>query len=420
MLTILTVLSGRANNSLVKILVVSQYFWPESFRVNELVVDLISRGHQVSVLTGIPNYPSGKIFPDYINNKHLYDTFHGARVFRSPMLPRGSSPVRLILNYISFALCASVYGVFRLHVNTYDLVFVYQLSPITLVLPGILISRLRGLPLVLWVQDLWPDTLVSLNILKSSFSVSFARILVSFIYKQATLILVQSMSFASKISEYVNDSSRIHYLPNWSDGFPVLSQTSHPPELPIVSGVFTVLFAGNIGDAQDFPAILNAAQILSTNSRIRWVIVGSGSRYNWVKSQVISRGLSHCFFLLGRFPYERMPSFFKSADALLISLSKKPAFSLTIPSKLQTYLVSGVPLLGMLDGEGASIITNANAGLVCGAGDSLGLSKLVLQLSNMPLKLRLQMGSNGISYARQEFGKSALLDRLENLLCSLV
>lgn len=403
-----------------KIVVVTQYFWPECFRINDLVRELISRGHEVTVLTGIPNYPSGKIYPDYTLNPRGYDYYFGARVYRSPMLARGSGAFSLILNYLSFAFCASIYGSLRLFSKQFDLVFVYQLSPVILAIPAIFLSRLKRIPLIFWVQDLWPDTLISLFQIKNRFLISFLTLLVGLIYSYASSILVQSRSFALKIAEYVKCNTKIHYLPNWTDEQIEPFDLNPAPEVPKASGVFTVLFAGNVGEAQDFPSILDAAEILKENSNLRWIIVGSGRQIQWLHNQVILRGLSHCFLLLGRFPYERMPSFYRAADALLISLAKKPAFSLTIPSKLQSYLLSGVPLLGMLDGEGAHVILKANAGFVCNAGNSSALVKSVESLLSLTPDQRRQMGSNGRLYALEEFGKRALLDRLEHLFLSVV
>ena len=396
-----------------KILVVSQYFWPENFRVNELVRDLCSRGHLVSVLTGVPNYPSGKVDPCYRSNPSSYSNYHGARIYRCWIIPRGSNVVQLIFNYLSFALSASIYALPRLFFKTFDVVFVYQLSPLTLALPAILISRLKKVPLVFWVQDLWPDTLISLNIIQNKHLASLAYLLSSLLYNQAHLILAQSRSFVRRLSSYTKNNLPIYYFPNWSDFVSPISTVSPAPELPPEPDCFTILFAGNIGEAQDFPSILNAAQLLPCNLNIRWAIVGSGSQSDWLQAQITELGLSRQFRILGRFPYERMPSFFKSADALILSLAKKPAFSLTIPSKLQAYLSSGLPILGMLDGEGAQTILNSQAGFVCSAGDSSGLAANVQRLMGMSPEARRQMGALGLAFARSEFSKSQLLDELD-------
>ena len=181
-------------------------------------------------------------------------------------------------------------------------------------------------------------------------------------------------------------------------------------------GVFNVLFAGNFGEAQDLPAVLAAAENLKHNAAIRWLIVGDGRKSAWVREEVERRGLRGSVLLLGRFPVERMPSFYAHADALLVSLKKDPVFSMTIPGKVQSYLMAGVPLVGMLDGEGAKVITEANAGLVCAAGDAGGLAAAVLEMAAMRVDQRRQLGANGRAFAQKEFGRSLLMDRLEVLL----
>ena len=191
-------------------------------------------------------------------------------------------------------------------------------------------------------------------------------------------------------------------------------------KLKELASSFTILFTGNIGEAQDFPSLLDAAQLLHHNFNIRWVIVGSGSLSEWLSSEIKLRGLSSCFHLLGRFPYESMPSFFKSADALILSLCRKPVFSLTIPSKLQVYLQSGLPILGMIDGEASQVIKSSEAGLVCGAGDSSALALNIISLINMTSEARRSMGARGPIYANREFSKSKLLDKLESSLYDIL
>jgi glycosyltransferase involved in cell wall biosynthesis len=184
--------------------------------------------------------------------------------------------------------------------------------------------------------------------------------------------------------------------------------------------MFDILFAGNIGEAQDFPAILGAIELLRHRGEIRWIIVGDGRRSDWLRAEVATRGLDRCVLILGRFPVDRMPSFYARADALLVSLKADPVFALTVPSKIQSYLMAGVPMLGMLDGEGAAVIRAANAGLTCAAGDSAGLARAVLELSEMQRSRRIALGGNGRRYAEREFGRTVLVDRLEGWLLQLV
>jgi len=232
-------------------------------------------------------------------------------------------------------------------------------------------------------------------------------------------VLGQSRGFLENIAKYCDDSSKIQYFPSWAEDVFCQDEIKPAPEVPLQEGVFNVLFAGNVGESQDFPAVLDAAESLKHNPNIRWLVVGDGRMTDWLRAEVKRRGLEQCFLLLGRFPVERMPSFYAHADALLVSLKRDPAFSLTIPGKVQSYLMAGLPLLGMLDGEGANVIQSAEAGLVCPAGDAAGLAQSVLQLAAMPRVERLRLGNNGRNYANKEFNREVLMDRLEGWFIEL-
>ena len=398
-----------------KILIVSQYFWPENFRINDLTQELIQRGHSVTVLTGIPNYPAGRVFDAYRQNPESFGQYGGARVWRVPMLARGHGAVRLFLNYLSFVIGACLVGPWRLRGQQADVIFVFEPSPVTVGLPAILLGRIKRTPVVFWALDLWPETLAAIGVVRSPRVLGWVGHLVKFIYERCTLVLGQSRGFLASIAKYCSDAQKIRYFPSWAEEVFNESDLMPAPEVPVLDGVFNVLFAGNIGEAQDLPAVLDAAESLKHNTAIRWLIVGDGRKSDWLLEEVARRGLQGNVLLLGRFPVERMPSFYAHADALLVSLKKDPVFSMTIPGKVQSYLMAGVPLVGMLDGEGAKVITEANAGLVCAAGDAGGLAAAVLQLAAMQTEQRHQLGANGRAFAQKEFGRGLLMDRLEEL-----
>ena len=399
-----------------KILIVSQYFWPENFRINDLTQELVQRGHSVTVLTGIPNYPAGSVFEAYRQDPTAFGHYGGAIVIRVPMLVRGQGALRLILNYLSFVVGGCLCGPWRLRGQQADVIFVFGLSPVTLALPAILLGRVKRAPVVMLVLDLWPETLAAIGVVRSPMVLGWVGHLVKFIYERCTLVLGQSRGFLGSIAKYCSDTQKIRYFPSWAED--VFSQDDLVPalEVSMLTGVFNVLFSGNIGEAQDFPAVLDAAESLKHNAAIRWLIVGDGRKSAWLQEEVARRGLQGSVLLLGRFPVERMPSFYAHADALLMSLKKDPVFSMTIPGKVQSYLMAGVPLLGMLDGEGAQVITEANAGLVCAAGDASGLAAAVLKMAAMSADQRHQLGVNGRVFAQKEFDRSLLMDRLEALM----
>lgn len=399
-----------------RILVVSQYFWPENFRVNDLVAELTSRGHKVTVLTGLPNYPDGELFAEYRADPGRFAEFAGASIIRAPMLTRGRGGLRLALNYMTFAVGASLVGAWRLRRRRFDSIFVFEPSPVTVGLPAVLLRRLKRAPLAFWVLDQWPETLVAVGAAKSRAVLAGVGLLVSFIYRRCDLLLAQSRSFMPQIKRYAGPRPRVEYFPSWSDSMPVAADTSPAPEVPTREGVFTVLFAGNIGDAQDFPAVLDAAERLKGRSDIRWVIVGDGRRAPWVAEEVRRRSLEDRVTLPGRFPLERMPSFFASADALFVSLKADPIFAMTIPGKVQSYLTAGKPLIGMLDGEGADLIARHGTGLVCRAGDSASLADIVAQMADMNNAERAAMVERARKLSTDEFDRDRLIGRLEHWL----
>lgn len=399
-----------------KILIVSQYFWPENFRINDLTQELVNRGHSVTVLTGIPNYPAGSVFDAYRRNSKAFGEYGGARVRRVPMLARGHGAVRLFFNYLSFVVGASLWGPWRLRGQQADVIFVFEPSPVTVGLPAILLGWAKRAPVVFWALDLWPETLAAIGVVHSPRLLGWIGHMVKFIYERCTLVLGQSRGFLGSIAKYCSDIQKIRYFPSWAEEVFEKRDLAPAPEVPLLKGAFNVLFAGNIGEAQDLPAVLAAAENLKHNASIRWLIVGDGRKSDWVRDEVERRGLRGSVLLLGRFPVERMPSFFAHADVLLVSLKKDPVFSMTIPGKVQSYLMAGVPLVGMLDGEGAKVISEANAGLVCPAGDAGGLAAAVLELAAMQADQRRQLGANGRVYAQEEFGRTLLMDRLEGLL----
>lgn len=401
-----------------RLLVVTQYFWPENFRINDLVSELVQRGHHVTVLTGVPNYPDGQVFPAFISDVSQFSQYAGASVHRVPMLPRGKGGLRLLLNYLSFAISATTVGVWRLRGQQYDAIFAYEPSPITVGLPAVALRFSKKAPLLFWVQDLWPETLQAVGVVKSPLVLSAVGKLVTFIYKRCDVILAQSKSFIPQIFKYAPSKSHVLYFPNWSEKTLTSYEANLAPEVPSAPACFSVMFAGNIGDAQDFPAILAAAESLKSHA-IRWLIVGDGRMASWVAEEIKKRGLQDQVLMLGRFPSERMPSFFQHADALLVSLKDEAIFSMTIPSKLQTYLSAGIPVLAMLNGEGSDVVRESGSGITCRAGDHEGLARAVLQLSQAKPEERLEVGRKGRELSQREFDRDTLISRLEGWMGEL-
>ncbi len=394
-----------------KLLVVTQYFYPENFRVNELVTELVARGHEVDVLTGLPNYPHGRFFEGYGWRGPRRERLLGAIVRRVPMLARGNGKaIRLALNYLSFAMSASLAALVSIPRN-YDAIFVFEPSPITVGLPALVAARRSNAPVLFWVLDLWPESLRATGAVTNEPIIKAVGVMVRGIYARCSLILAQSRGFFSSIAAHGVDPGRLRYFPNWIEAD---YEKAAPPAARAGDGTFRIVYAGNIGTAQDFPAIIEAASMLAERApQVRWVIAGDGRMAPWVRDQVERRGLAGKMQLLGQLPGESMPALFATADALLVALRPDPIFSLTIPGKVQSYLAAGKPLLAMLDGEGARVVEDAGAGLVARAGDPHSLAACVIELVSRGAQEVASMGLRGQEYAMREFGRQQLFDKLE-------
>jgi colanic acid biosynthesis glycosyl transferase WcaI len=403
-----------------KVLVVTQYFWPESFRINDLVLGLKERGHDMTVLTGVPNYPRGTIFPGYGILSPATETYQGVAVCRVPLCPRGTGQGwRLAVNYFSFALSASVFGPLRLR-GAFDAIVVYEPSPITVGIPAIVVKWLKGAPILFWVQDLWPESLSATGAVKSKWMLNSVANLVRFIYDRCDRVLVQSKAFTAPIENLGTSAEKILYFPNSAeDLYRPMQLALDAPERETMPQGFRVMFAGNIGAAQDFETILEAAEKLKTNADIHWVILGDGRMRGWVDEQMRLRGIKKNFHLLGKHPVESMPRWFSLADAMLVTLKREPIFALTIPAKLQSYLACAKPIIAALDGEGARIIEESGAGLVAPCENAEALAQSVLAVHRMSLEERARMGEKGHAYFRQHFEREKLLDQLEAWMLEL-
>lgn len=402
-----------------RILVVSQQFWPENFRINDLTAELVKRGHEVTVLTGAPNYPEGKVFDGFKAEPKKYEQYQGVKIVRVPIVARGSRKVTLVLNYLSYALSATVFGAYKLRGQKFDVIFTYEPSPVTVGIPAGILRRIKRAPMAFWVLDLWPETLSAVGVVRNPNLLKLVGLLVRMIYRNCDLILAQSKSFISQIRKYSGDEKRVEYFPSWSDVEFNLDTVQPASEIVAQSGIFNILFTGNIGEAQDFASILEAVKILKHHKHIRWHIVGDGRQAQWVKSFIEKNSLEKNIVMYGRFPLERMPSFLKHADALLVSLKADPIFAMTIPGKLQTYLSAGLPVIAMLDGEGADLVERSGVGLVSPAGNAAALAQNVLNMSEMSIDLRFLMGVNGRQAMTREFDRDKLINKLETWLLEL-
>jgi glycosyltransferase involved in cell wall biosynthesis len=402
------------------VLIVTQYFWPENFRINDLAVGLVERGHEVTVLTGTPNYPEGRFFAGYGVLKNRREEYKGVQICRVPLVPRGSGRgIRLAINYLSFALSAIVFSPACCR-GKYDLILVCQLSPVTVGLPALFLKKLRRVPILFWILDLWPESLSATGAVRSGKVLAQLDKLVRFIYHGCDKIVVASKAFLPSVMAKGIAVERTGYLPNWYE--PEYQNQLDQAGATSANGLpagFRVMFAGNIGVAQDFGTILSTAEMLKPYQDIYWIIVGDGRQYEWVKEQVKLRALEDRVILLGRHAPEKMAGYFAQADAMLVTLKRDPAFALTIPGKIQSYMACGRPILAALDGEGAQLIKESGAGFSSPAEDVEALAQSVMALYRMPKEEREAMGACGKEYCEKNFEREMLIDRLEGWMREL-
>ncbi|MGH8848482.1 MAG: glycosyltransferase family 4 protein, partial [Polaromonas sp.] len=361
----------------------SQYYWPESFRINEVVESLQRVGCHITVLTGQPNYPQGEVFAGYSAAGFGAQQHEaGYSIYRVPLVPRGrGGALGLLANYLSFVLGASMLGPWLLRKQRFDVVFVYAPSPIIQTVPAVWLASIKRAKLVTWVQDLWPQSLEATGYVRNRRMLNMVAALVRWIYRRCDLLLVQSQAFITPVQAMAGKTP-VQYHPN--PGELAFSQTQPlgQPALLLQPG-FNVVFAGNLGTVQALGTVLDAAELLRPYADVRVVLVGSGSRSEWLQREVARRKLGNVQ-LAGRFAPEAMPGILTQASALLVSLARSPIMSQTVPSKVQAYLAAGKPIIASLDGEGARVVEESGAGVSCPAEDAVALAQAVLRLRAMP------------------------------------
>lgn len=399
-----------------KILIVTQYFWPEYFQINDFTKELVKKGNDVSVLTGIPNYPNGKFFQGYSFLSFKNEYHDGINIYRSPLISRGSdSKIKLFLNYISFAFLASIRLIFIK--KKFDKIIVYAPSPITVGIPGIIAKYKFNAPVYLWVQDLWPESLSSAGGIKNSFIIKIVNELTILIYKFSNKILVPSKGFIPYISKQGVEKNKIIYFPNSTESFHKKTSKENKFKKLVPNDGTCLMFAGNIGESQGFETIVKSALYLKKmGHKLNYVILGDGRKKESIIRKIKELGIEKSFFFLGAFPSNTMPHFFAHADAMLVTLKKSTNFSLTLPNKIQTYMANSKPIIASLDGEGARVILESKCGYVSPSEDYVSFSKSILKFLELNNQERKLMGLNARKYFDDKFERSKQIDHIISIL----
>ena len=383
-----------------KILVVCQYYKPEPFRISDICEALVQMGHSVTVVTGTPNYPEGEIYTGYENGKKQDEVLCGVAVHRCSILPRKTGAVRRFLNYYSFVFASKRY--LRGMKEDFDLVFVNQLSPVMMAQSGLAWAKRHRKKCVLYCLDLWPESLKLGGIRPGSLVYRIFWRISKRIYRSSDRILITSQMFRQYMTEQFGiGGDKLFYLPQYAE-----SQFLHLEE-KAPTDAFHVMFAGNIGAAQDVGTIVEAAGLLR-NEKVFFHIVGDGSALN--EMQKSAENVPNITFY-GRKPLEEMPEFYAMADAMLVTLNDDAFAAMTLPGKVQTYLAAGKPIVGAANGETEMVLTECQGGFCGKSGDAGALAESIRALRNSGRAA--QIGQNNREYYLRRFSK-------ENFLLELI
>ena len=392
-----------------KILIVSQYFYPENFRINDLALELKKRGHEITVLTGLPNYPKGEYFEGYDDTKNCDEVWNDIPVYRCKLRPRKTGSVNLIRNYVSFVIEANK-KLKELQNKDFDLIYVFEVSPITVALPAIKLKKKKNIPVIINIQDLWPENIVAVTGMTNPIIIGLVNKMVNYIYRHCDLILTASPSFVSKIKDRIKDKDKVRYWPQYS----TVNKTDE--EVSIYDkDYFNIVFTGNIGEAQGIDLAIEAAKILK-DKKICWHFVGEGRSKEKLEKQVNEYGINDRVKFHGFHPEKEIPKYLKDADAALLILKPNPVFEMTIPAKLQTYLACGVLILGCVSGEGKRIIEESKAGIVSEDISVDGLVKVCNQFIELPNDLLNEYKERSYCYGKSNFNKNKLISDLEKYM----
>lgn len=396
-----------------RVLLVTQYFHPENFKSNDVAFELSRRGYDVTVLTGLPNYPKGRIYDGYGIFRKRKEVIDGVKIYRTLVIPRGhGGGARLALNYLSWAFVASIWAFFMAIFRRYDAVIVHETSPITQGFPALIVKKLQKIPMYFWVLDLWPESLQAAGNINNKHILGFFTWVTSLMYRNSDKILMSSKGFRKSILDKGDFEEKLVYFPNWAED---IFNDPADGEIPDLPEGFKVMFAGNVGEAQDFDTVMSAALMLK-GSGARLIVVGDGRKKEWVDKFVVENDLADVVFMMGRHPLESMPTFFSRADVLFLSLKDDYIFTLTTPAKLQAYMASGKPVLAMIDGDARQLIEECRCGLACKAGDAEAFAGAVKKLMCMPAEELCKYGRNGREYFERYFRKDGCIEHL----CSLI
>ena len=401
-----------------KLCIFTNHFYPEDFKVNDIAFELNKKGLDVTVITAIPDYPKGKFFDGYSLFKRRKEIVNGVKVIRLPIIPRGKGgAIRLVLNYISYFICSCIFTFFHAFKNKYDAVFVHLTSPFFIGIPAVHLKKRQDIPLYFWTLDLWPESLISAAGISHPFIINPQNKMVSNVYKNCDKILISSKGFEKSICEKGDFKDKLVYFPNWAESVTPDNSFNVKDITPFDSNEnFILLFAGNLGEAQNLDVVIETASRLKENTNIKFVFLGDGRRREHLENLMHEKKLNDTVFFLGRYPLETMPVFMNEASALLFSLKDELCFNLTVPAKVQFYMAQGKPILAMINGDGADLVNETNCGYVAPANDVDAFVDAINKMYELSKDELNQLGMNGKKYYEENFTKEQRIEQLLEIL----
>lgn len=393
------------------ILIICQHFYPEQFRINDMAFEWVKRGYKVTAVTGLPNYPEGKVYKGYGLFKKRYENVNGVDIYRIPLIPPGKTRVGLVLNYFSFPFFGLIWNAFT-KIKA-DEVYMFETSPMNQCQVGVAYAKKHNVPCYLYVQDLWPENVEMITGIHSPIVIKPIERMVRNIYKGCTHIWGTSPSFVDSIRKYVDEKEhdKVSFMPQYAEDF-------YEPQPKVNHTGFNVIFTGNIGQAQGLEILPKAASIIRAEGvkDIRFTIVGDGRARESFKESITAAGVWDLFEFAGRVKPTEVPGYLAKGDVAFISFADDEIFAKTIPAKLQSYMACAMPIVASAKGETARVISEADCGMCSEIGDAQSLAKNIIAMRNLSVDRLNEMGENAFNYNKEHFSKKKIMDYLDTFL----
>lgn len=391
-----------------KILVVCQHFFPENFRINDICFELAKKGHIVTVLTGLPNYPKGKVLKEYKWFKNRNQVVNGINIKRCFLVGRGNSKIMMFINYFCFAIFGSIKALFIK--KDFDVIYSYQLSPVIMVWPALVVKKLKKIPLIIHCLDQWPISVTTGGISKKSLIYKILLKWSKIIYNNANIITIGSKSFEKYFINEIKvlkSSKKLIYIPSYAESEYEVNKITK-------NNMFDIVFAGNIGPAQSVETIVETANLLKSKSNIFFHIVGDGLNYDNCKKMAEEYKLDNIKFY-GYYGIKKVVKLYELADAFIITMVDNEVVNNTLPAKIQSYMLAGKPIFGAINGEVKKVVKSANCGLCCESYNYKKLAEIILK-SFENTKILKKWGINSLKYYNKYFEKNKCISSIEKVL----